>query len=154
MTEASKDRIELVVVSAPDDAALAAEASRIVAFIDRMPDASLTDVAYTCALSHGPAVLALVVSSVQELRARLASARDRILSGAARIRDKSGTYYFREHLIGEGKGKLAFVYPGVMSYYPDMSSSPLRRTTGTTRTSSAPVRTRSRSWRPSPDASR
>ena len=120
MTEASKDRIELVVVSAPDDAALAAEASRIVAFIDRMPDASLTDVAYTCALSHGPAVLALVVSSVQELRARLASARDRILSGAARIRDKSGTYYFREHLLGEGRGKLAFVYPGVVGYYPDM----------------------------------
>ena len=111
---------ELVLVSAADDAALAAEAARIVAYIDRVPDAPLADIAYTCSLSHGDAVLALVVSSVHDLRARLASARDRIASGAARIRDKSGTYYFREHLIGEGKGKLAFVYPGVMSYYPDM----------------------------------
>ena len=78
------------------------------------------DVAYTCSLTNGPAVLALVVSSVNELRARLFSARSRIAAGAARIRDKSGTYYFREHLVGEGVGKLAFVYPGVMSYYPDM----------------------------------
>ena len=111
---------ELVLVSAADDAALAAEAARIVAYIDRVPDAPLADIAYTCSLSHGDAVLALVVSSVHDLRARLVSARDRIAAGAARIRDKSGTYYFRDHLLGEGKGKLAFVYPGVMSYYPDM----------------------------------
>ena len=69
---------ELVLVSAADDAALAAEAARIVAYIDRVPDAPLADIAYTCSLSHGDAVLALVVSSVHDLRARLASARDRI----------------------------------------------------------------------------
>jgi phosphopantetheinyl transferase (holo-ACP synthase)/malonyl CoA-acyl carrier protein transacylase len=111
---------ELVVVSAGDDYELASEASRIVAFLDRVPDASLVDVAYTCSLSHGPAVLALVVSSVHELRERLVSARDRIYGGVSRIRDKSGTYYFREHLLGEGRGRLAYVYPGAMSYYPDM----------------------------------
>ncbi len=111
---------ELVLVSAADDAALASEASRIVAFLDRIPDASLTDVAYTCSLSRGKAVLALIVSSVHELRERLVSARDRIYAGATRIRDKSGTYYFRDHLLGENGGKLAFVYPGVMGYYPDM----------------------------------
>jgi len=113
-------RSELVLVSAADDEALVAEISRLVAFLDRLPDAPLADVAYTCSLMSGPAVLALVVSSVNELRARLFSARSRIAAGAARIRDKSGTYYFREHLVGEGVGKLAFVYPGVMSYYPDM----------------------------------
>ena len=111
---------ELVIVSAADDAALAAEASRIVSYIDRVPSASIADIAYTCSLSHGDAVLALVVSSTHELRERLASARDRICAGAAKIRDKSGTYYFRNHLIGEGKGRLAFVFPGVMSFYPDM----------------------------------
>ena len=111
---------ELVVVSAKDDYELASEASRIVAYLDRVPDVPLVDVAYTCSLTHGAAVLALVVSSVHELRARLVSARDRIFGGVSRIRDKSGTYYFREHLLGEGKGRLAFVYPGVMSYYPDM----------------------------------
>ena len=111
---------ELVVVSAKDDYELASEASRIVAFLDRVPDVPLVDVAYTCSLTHGAAVLALVVSNVHELRERLVSARDRIYGGVSRIRDKSGTYYFREHLLGEGKGRLAFVYPGVMSYYPDM----------------------------------
>lgn len=113
-------RSELVLVSATDDEALVVEISRLVAFLDRVPDVPLADVAYTCSLTNGPAVLALVVSSVNELRARLFSARSRIAAGAARIRDKSGTYYFREHLVGEGVGKLAFVYPGVMSYYPDM----------------------------------
>ena len=113
-------RSELVLVSAADDEALVGEISRLVAFLDRVPDVPLADVAYTCSLTSGPAVLALVVSSVNELRARLFSARSRIAAGAARIRDKSGTYYFREHLVGEGVGKLAFVYPGVMSYYPDM----------------------------------
>ena len=113
-------RSELVLVSAADDEALVGEISRLVAFLDRVPDVPLADVAYTCSLTNGPAVLALVVSSVNELRARLFSARSRIAAGAARIRDKSGTYYFREHLVGEGVGKLAFVYPGVMSYYPDM----------------------------------
>lgn len=113
-------RCELVLVSAADDEALVGEISRLVAFLDRLPDVPLADVAYTCSLTNGPAVLALVVSSVNELRARLFSARSRIAAGAARIRDKSGTYYFREHLVGEGVGKLAFVYPGVMSYYPDM----------------------------------
>ena len=113
-------RSELVLVSAADDEALVGEISRLVAFLDRVPDVPLADVAYTCSLTNGPAVLALVVSSVNELRARLFSARSRIAAGSARIRDKSGTYYFREHLVGEGVGKLAFVYPGVMSYYPDM----------------------------------
>jgi phosphopantetheine--protein transferase-like protein len=111
---------ELVLVCAADDEALAAEALRIAAYIDRVPDAPLVDVAYTCALSPGDAVLALVVSSVHELRERLVSAAARISAGAERIRDKSGTYYFRKHLLGEGRGKLAFVYPGVMGYYPDM----------------------------------
>ena len=111
---------ELVIVSAADDAALVGELDRLVAYLDRVPDAPLRDVAYTCALSRGASVLAVIAADASELRARLASARTRLAAGAARLRDKSGSYYFREHLIGEGKGKLAFVYPGVMSFYPDM----------------------------------
>ncbi|MCR5413147.1 MAG: 4'-phosphopantetheinyl transferase superfamily protein [Kiritimatiellae bacterium] len=111
---------ELVVVSAADDAALAEELQRIVKFIDRVPDASLLDIAYTCALVKGRARVAFVASSTADLRARLDSARSRIESGAARLRDKSGTYYCREHLAGDGGGKLAFVFPGALSFYPDM----------------------------------
>ena len=111
---------ELVVISAADDAALQAEISRVIAYLDRVPDVSLADVAYTCSLADGPAVLSVVADSVSDLRARLASACGRIAEGQARIRDRSGTYYYRTRLLGPGGGKLAFVFPGVTSFYPDM----------------------------------
>ena len=111
---------ELVIVRAGDEGALVAEMKRIVGFIDRVPDVALADVAYTCLQTQGTSAIALIVPDVPTLRARLASAAARIEAGAARIRDKSGTYYFRDRLLGPGGGKLAFVYPGVMSFYPDM----------------------------------
>ena len=112
---------ELVIVRAADDAALVSEMRRIVAYLDRFPDSSLADVAYTCSLSEGTSVISLIVSDVPTLRARLDSASTRLASGTVRrIRDKSGTYFFRERLLGDGKGRLAFVYPGVAGFYPDM----------------------------------
>jgi phosphopantetheine--protein transferase-like protein len=112
---------ELVVLSAADEASLIAEMSRLVGFLDRVPSVSLADVAYTCSLSRGRSVISVIASDVAGLRARLVSARDRIAAGGVkRLRDKGGTYYFRDHLLGDGEGRLAFVYPGVMSFYPDM----------------------------------
>ena len=111
---------ELVLVSAPDEAGLVAEAKRLAAFLDRAPGATLADVAYTCSLSRGASTLAIVAADTASLRARLLSAASRLAGGAARLRDRSGTYYFREPLLGEGRGRLAFIYPGVMSFYPDM----------------------------------
>ncbi len=123
MTSAFSDQTgtELVVVSAENEAALVAEMKRLARFIDRMPDLSLLDVAYTCALTEGASVIAFIASDVPSLRARLASAIARLEQGdAKRLKDKSGTYYFASHLLGDGGGKLAFVYPGVLSFYPDM----------------------------------
>ena len=112
---------ELVLVSADGEAALIGEIRRLVAFIDRVSDVSLIDIAYTCSLTHGSCTLALVVEDVASLRSRLVSVLGRLGSESVRrVRDKSGTYYFRDHLLGEGKGRLAFVYPGVMGFYPDM----------------------------------
>ena len=111
----------LVVVSAADREALLEEIARIVRYLDRIPETPLIDVAYTCSLTKGAERLSLVVDNVADLRARLVSAHGRLSSPTMkRVRDKSGTYYFEDHLLGEGKGKLAFVYPGVMSFYPDM----------------------------------
>ena len=111
----------LVLVSAPDRTSLVAEMSRVVGYIDRVHDVSMADIAYTCSLAHGESVIAIIAEDVAALRARLVSARDRLMSPSVkRLRDRSGTYYFDEHLLGEGKGKLAFAYPGVTSYYPDM----------------------------------
>ena len=114
---------ELVLLGAADDTALADAADRLVQFLDQAPGVPLRDVAYTCTRKFPEsrtAVLAVVARSVSELRGRLVSAATRIRSGAARIRDRSGTYYFRQHLLGEGCGKLAFVFPGAASFYPDM----------------------------------
>ena len=112
---------ELVTVRAADDGALVRELARLVDFLDRVPDVGFLDVAYTCSLTEGPSVLAVVADSVSDLRKRLVSARARIETPSVRrIRDKSGTYFFRDHLLGGGRGRLAFVYPGVMSFYPDM----------------------------------
>lgn len=112
---------ELVILRAPDEKKLVAEIDRLVSFLDRVPDVELVDVAYTCSLTDGQSVIAIIAEDVSQLRMKLSSARDRLSNPSLqRIRDKSGTYFFREHLIGEEKGKLAFVYPGVMSFYPDM----------------------------------
>ena len=110
---------ELVTVRAESDEKLVREMTRLVGFLDRVPDVSLIDVAYTCSRLRGESVISIIADDVASLRARLVSAKDRV-GTAKRLRDKSGTYYFREHLLGEGGGKLAFVYPGVMSFYPDM----------------------------------
>ncbi len=112
---------EIVAIRADSLEALVAEMKRIIAFIDRMPDASLLDIAYTCSLQEGACVIAMIANDVSSLRARLFSAVTRLEPGGVkRLKDKSGTYYFAEHLLGEGGGKLAFVYPSVMSFYPDM----------------------------------
>lgn len=111
---------ELVVIRAHTDEDLVSSIDRVVAFIARAPGAALADVACTCAAMKGPCALSVVADDIDSLHARLVSARSRIASGAARIRDKSGTYYFREHLVGPGAGRLAFLFPGVPSFYPDM----------------------------------
>ena len=112
---------ELVLVSAEDEQSLVAEAKRLAGFLDRVPDVPIADVAYTCALHKGPSTLAVIAPDAASLRARLVSAVRRLEGGGVRrLRDKSGTYYFRDKLLGEGIGRLAFVYPGVMSFYPDM----------------------------------
>ena len=110
---------ELVTVRAESDEKLVREMTRLVGFLDRVPDVSLIDVAYTCSRLKGESVIAIIADDVATLRARLVSAKDRV-GTAKRLKDKSGTYYFRDHLLGAGGGKLAFVYPGVMSFYPDM----------------------------------
>ena len=113
-------KTELVILSAADVPALIAAMQRVENFIDRVPDEPLMNVAYTCSLTSGPERVAVVVDSLGELRDRFKSVRSRLETGVSRIRDKSGTYYCAKHFLGDGGGKLAFVYPGVMSFYPDM----------------------------------
>ena len=76
---------ELVLVSAPDEAALVAAVRRLIVFLEQAPDAPLKDVAYTCARGYAallesspegsaPPTLAVVASSSADLRGRLSLA--------------------------------------------------------------------------------
>jgi len=111
---------ELCLIGAATDAALIEEVGRVFHAIEHAPDIALADVAYTCACAAKgqPSVLAVVATSVMDLRDRLALAHKKLSEHAGRIRDKSGTYFFRDRLCPHGR--IAFLFPGVMSFYPDM----------------------------------
>ncbi|HNX35855.1 MAG TPA: acyltransferase domain-containing protein [Kiritimatiellia bacterium] len=111
---------ELCLIGAPNDSLLAEEVKRVTHFLEHAPDALLQDVAYTCACSARcmPSVIAVVASSVPDLRDRLRLAHKKLVENAGRIRDKSGTYFFRDRL--RPRGRIAFLFPGAVSFYPDM----------------------------------
>ena len=114
---------ELVIVGGDSPESLAAEMRRLVTFLEQAPSAQLEEVAYTCvtAARGKRCVASIVADTTAGLLSRLRVAVPRIEGGVARIRDKSGTYYFRDHLAGPGtNGKVAFLFPGGMSFYPDM----------------------------------
>ena len=117
---------ELVLMAAADVPALCREIERLIGFLDQTHGASLRDIAYTCACAYRDqaeknAVAAFVVSSVTELQGRLTVLLPRVKGGAERVRDRSGSYFFRTHALGPGgNGKLAFLFPGATSFYPDM----------------------------------
>ena len=111
---------ELCLIGAPNDSMLTDEVKRVIHFLEHAPDALLQDVAYTCACSARcmPSVIAVVASSVSDLRDRLTIAHKKLADNAGRIRDKSGTYFFRDRL--RPRGRIAFLFPGAVSFYPDM----------------------------------
>ena len=74
---------DLVLISSDSEESLVREMKRLVAFIDRVPDAPLDDIAYTCSLSKGDSVVAIIAPSTSALRAKLASAVGRIPWGAS-----------------------------------------------------------------------
>ena len=119
---------ELVLIAANSLESLIFECSKIAEFLEQAPGASLLDVAYTCAQNYLKCInepscktLAVVASSVKGLRSHLNTAIRRIENGTGRIRDRSGIYYSADPLLGEDKeGRIAFILPGAISFYPDM----------------------------------
>ena len=107
---------ELVLLRAADATALQQTVAALEHFLEQAPSAPLKDVAYTCSQTEGPRTVAVVTQSTEDLRARLAFVSARLATGVKRIKDKSGTYY--ESVPAEGK--LAFVFPGGFSFYPEM----------------------------------
>lgn len=112
---------ELCVIGARSQEALCEQVGQLIAFLEHARGVSLADVAYTCAVQSRelPSRLAVVAKSVDELHDRLVIALRKLRDGASRIRDKGGTYYFREDV--RVRGKVAFLFPGVSSFYPDVA---------------------------------
>ena len=112
---------ELCVIGAMSQEALCAEVERIVRFLEHARGVALEDVAYTCAVQsrESPERIAVVARSVDELHDRLVAAARKLKEGVSRIRDKGGTYYFRSD--ARVSGKVAFLFPGVSSFYPDVA---------------------------------
>ncbi len=112
---------ELCILSGHSREALAAEADALRAALVTAGDVSLKDVAFTLNTTRppGPARLAIVAASVEELRTKLERAAGRLRDAKVRrIRDLDGIYYFPKPLAAEGK--VAFVFPGEGSQYTNM----------------------------------
>ncbi|MBM4163902.1 MAG: 4'-phosphopantetheinyl transferase superfamily protein [Lentisphaerae bacterium] len=112
---------ELCLIGAPTDAELHGAVVQALTFLDHAPVVALPDMAFTTAqmARQLPAVLAVVATSVADLRDKLRIAERKLREGVSRIRDKSGLYYTRERLEQQG-GRIAFVFPGELSPYPQM----------------------------------
>jgi len=111
---------ELFLIGATDETGLIEELARVQYLAEHATGFSLQDLAFTCATRafKKPAVVAIVAATLSDLCERVTLAHKKLTDKAGRIRDKSGTYYFREPL--RPKGRIAFLFPGVMSFYPDM----------------------------------
>lgn len=111
---------ELVVIGAPDMAAMPTAIRRISDFISGAPTAPLRDIAYTCALESDSAAskIAIVATSSADLAEKLVFALHRLESGMFRNSFNRGIY------IGTDKcpapGRTVFMFPGEGTQYPDM----------------------------------
>jgi polyketide-type polyunsaturated fatty acid synthase PfaA len=115
---------EVLLVSASSAEALIAEIDLVLAALgseSSTPDVCLKDLAFTLNSRprRGARRLGIVATDVNDLRAKLRRARQRLDSpNCRRIKDASGIYYFAEPLAAQGK--IAVLFPGEGAQYPGM----------------------------------
>ncbi|MCA9937179.1 MAG: polyketide synthase dehydratase domain-containing protein [Anaerolineales bacterium] len=113
---------ELVILEAEDRTGLIEAAAELQAYLASDVNVPLADLGYTInsRLSDKPARLAIVADSLTDLQEKLARAQEQLLKpNRKRIRDTNGgLYYFEERAYPQGK--LAFLFPGEGSQYPNM----------------------------------
>jgi acyl transferase domain-containing protein len=112
---------ELVVLAADSRAELAAAGEELASYLEAHPEAELVDVAATvnARLGDKPSRLAIVAKSPEDLSKKLQHALSRLRDEkVSRIKDRSGIFYFDKPLAAQGK--IAFLFPGEGSQYPNM----------------------------------
>ncbi|QEC48329.1 acyltransferase domain-containing protein [Baekduia soli] len=114
---------ELCVLERATQAELADAARGLAVAVAAAPELGLTDLAFTLAGELGtvdaPLRLAVVATSVEDLRGKLLQAAEKLADPACRrIKSVSGIYYAAQPLGREGK--VALVFPGEGAQYPGM----------------------------------
>ncbi|GAB4162329.1 MAG: hypothetical protein Fur0021_36470 [Candidatus Promineifilaceae bacterium] len=113
---------ELIVLEADDRAGLSQAAAALQSYLNSGINVPLVDLAYTVnsRLNHKAARLAIVADSLSDLSEKLGRAQEQLQKpNRQRIRDtNAGLYYFEERYYPTGK--LAFLFPGEGSQYPNM----------------------------------
>lgn len=114
---------EVCILEGDSPEALADQAADLVAALEREPELALADLAFTHATALGatpePQRLAIVASSVDDIRKKLGQAIEKLRGGdCRRIKAMSGIYYESRPLGREGK--VVLVFPGEGAQYPNM----------------------------------
>jgi len=113
---------EVCILQAESRAQLIARVADLAGFLEGAESVALKDLASTLntepPLAHG-CRLAIVASSVSDLRSRLGDARQKLSDPRCRrIREPRGIYFFDEPIGNQGK--VAFLFPGEGAQYPHM----------------------------------
>jgi acyl transferase domain-containing protein/phosphopantetheinyl transferase len=114
---------EVCILESDSQDGLLAEAERLASALAGAPPFGLTDLAFTLGRALGrmeePLRLAIVASSLDDLRQKLGQAIEKLRSpDCRRIKAVSGIYYAAEPLGREGD--VVFVFPGEGAQYPNM----------------------------------
>lgn len=112
---------EVCIVQGASRQDLIRETKKLAQSLGTAASAQLRDVAYALnkQMTQGTLRLAVVASSIPDLRVKLAWAAKQLLKPETRrIKDLRGIYFFAEPL--ELESKVAFLFPGEMSQYPNM----------------------------------
>jgi acyl transferase domain-containing protein/phosphopantetheinyl transferase len=100
---------------------LVEKAERLQGYLNRIGPIQLKDLAYTLndQLQDKTYRLAIVASSVEDLKQKLTHAQKRLADPQCRqIKDNKGIFFFEESL--RRQGKLAFLFPGEGAQYENM----------------------------------
>jgi acyl transferase domain-containing protein/phosphopantetheinyl transferase (holo-ACP synthase) len=116
---------EICILGADSPRALADAAGELLGALERDPELSLADLAFTLSRELGvtpaPRRLAIVASSVEDLQKKLVQAIEKLRDpGCRRVKTTSGIYFEGEPLGREGK--IVYVFPGEGAQYPNMLS--------------------------------